>query len=180
MNNLVFNTSENPLHCSTTVVDPVVSSSLQTDYTSAGLLYVVSSATVALLASGFLVMQISNPSGSGKNINIAQMSFGTSGNTTVDIFKNATFAVAGTSVTPQNRNTAFSNSSVMTAKYTTSASDPTTGGSLWTSTSLTDGSFYVNYDGTFVVAPNNTFYVRLTNLTLVVNRMSVNVTWWEK
>lgn len=179
MNSVVFNEANNPLYVSTNDKNPVITNNIETAYTADGILYIASTTSQLVLTGDFLLFQITNPAGSGKNINIARLTGGATTSTTMDIIRDGTFAAAGTAMTPRNRNTLFPDASVMTTKYITAAVDPTVGGVLWSSTIQSGGPLGIEYFGRYIVSPGHTFYIRLTNTSLITNSLSANVTWWE-
>ncbi len=181
MNNFVMNSSENPINCTSSANSPIVTDNIQTDYTEMGILYIATTTAMSIPANGYLLFELLNPLGSGKNIYISRLSGGAETTTTMDLIKNATFAASGTTATPHNRNTGFGDSSVMLAKYTssTAGADPTQGGVLWGSTITPGGTLSIEYEGRYIITPNHTFYIRLTNNTNQINLLSVNLTWWE-
>lgn len=104
-------------------------------------------------------------------------------NTTIDLLYNATFPAAGTTITPVNSQLGNPTTSVVTAKYvSSSAPDPTVGGTHVNSIIQTGGPVVVDYDGTLIIpstTSQRTFYVRLANNTNQSNILSINVSWWE-
>lgn len=143
----------------------------------AGSLYYVSTGAIALTLAGFVVLQLTNPASSTKNLFIARFMTGTSASATFDLLRNATFAAAGTTLTPRNANFASPDASVATAKFINQATDPTTGGQLLASLVQTDAAL-ADYNGALVVTPGSTIALRASNITLTLT-LSLNATWWE-
>ncbi len=148
-----------------------------------GQVYDITTGGINVAANGFLLFQLTNTSNSGKTINIIRLAGGSTVNTTLDIMRNAAFASSGIGITPHNNNWDYSDTSVCSAKYLTSGSDVTSGGSLLISYIQTGGQTLFPFDGRLVI-PSSTsdrqFYIRLTNNTNQVNRCSLSLAYWEK
>ena len=149
-------------------------------YGRLGSSYSVTTATQTVASNGFLDVQISNPTGSGKSLHIVGVTGGATTNTTIDLVKNGTFAAAGTTLTPRNINFGFSDSSIATVKWITQATDPTTGGVLVSSLIQIGGAVVVNYNGSWVMPSNTTLVMRLVNNTNQSNPLSIGLQWWEE
>lgn len=147
-----------------------------------GKLYSVATGSQSVVASGYLVLEITNPAASNKMIDIIRFEGGTSTNATIDILRNADLSVSGSSLSPLNRNWDYSDSSSITARYVTQAADPVSGGYLLTSVIGTGGSLSIGYDGEFILpseATDETFSIRARNDTSQINTLSICVTWVE-
>lgn len=183
MNNNVFNDQNTPLFnkAINTYASPTVTGIQAENASQFGILYFLSTGPVSVVANGFLIVQLTNPAGSGKVANIARISGGATVNTRIDIIRNASFAAAGTSLIPRNTNFGFSDSSVITVKYISQSTDPTTGGQLLHSfiQPSAGGLEVIDYDGRIKMTPGTTFVVRLANLAGAANLMSNNVGFWE-
>lgn len=147
-------------------------------YARSGKVYTVSTGPQAVAANGFLLVQLTNPAISGKTMYIDCISGGSITNTTVDMLKNASFADAGTALTPHNTNWSFSDTSIVTGKYLSQATDPTTGGTLLLSIIQTGGPDVVDFGGRYIVSSGQ-LYIRLTNNINQTSALSINITWWE-
>lgn len=183
-NNSIFNNENGPLfvQSTTSITDATVIESQATAASKNGTFYAVSTGSQSIAPNNFLLLQLTVPINSGKTIYISRVSGGSIANTTIDLFFNATFAAAGTAVTPANFNAGSSNTSVVTAKFIATTPDPTTGGTRLASVIQTSGPIEVNYDGRFIVVATTTtrtFYVRLVNNSSQTNLLSVNVSYWE-
>lgn len=146
-----------------------------------GQYYIAVVSAVTIVISGFLTLQITNPANSRKTMYIDSVFGGFTGSATVGVLRNATFAAAGTTVTPRNANWSFGDSSSMTAKYLSQLTDPTSGGTLLSANSIASGPFSINYGGRLIVpgtSSDRQLYLRVTNAA-VANTVSVNVAWWE-
>lgn len=148
-----------------------------------GLAYSVNTGQISISGNGFLVIQITNPASSENTMQLTTASGGSQSSIIVDIFKNATFAAAGTSLTPINLNWSYSNSSSMTAKYTTASSgnDPTNApANSLIDTIISTNQFIINKE--YLIpsdAANQTFYIRITNSGSGTNIVSATIIWIE-
>jgi len=150
---------------------------------AAGQVYDITTGSIDVVANGFLLVQLTNPANSGKTIYIARIAGGSLVNTTLDIFKNATFSGSGTPITPHNNNWSYSDASACTAKYINSATDITSGGTLMITFIQTGGQMLIAFDGRLVI-PSSTsdreYYIRLKNNTNQTNTCSFSLAYWEK
>lgn len=146
---------------------------------SAGNLYSVTTGTVAVVSNGYLVLQLTNPVNNRKNAFIQRISSGGIHNTIVDLFRNATFDAVGTALPPLNQHFGFSDRSWFTAKYLTQKDDPTEGGDIFLSTVALSGNTSIDYNGTIIVPPGWSFYIRLLNPNSSGNSNNITVVWSE-
>ncbi|PKM77868.1 MAG: hypothetical protein CVU90_05325 [Firmicutes bacterium HGW-Firmicutes-15] len=147
-----------------------------------GKIYSVATGSQSIDASGYLALEVTNPADSNKMIEVIRIEGGTLTTTTIDILRNAPLAVSGFSLSPLNRNWNCTDSSAMTVKYITQATDPTSGGDLLTSVIQTSGKISMTYDGEFVLpgtTSDNHFSLRIKNNTSEANTLSVSITWLE-
>lgn len=173
-NNLIISSESYPVFTQTNSIEYVERVS------ELGSLYSVTTGPIAVVANGFLVLQLTNPASSGKTFYIDTVVGGSSAISTIALFQNATFAAVGTALTSFNRNWNFGNNSIATGKYLSQAADPTTGGTLISTIVQPAGVVANQYYGSLIIpsgAANREFYVRLTATTAV--NYSINVTWWE-
>lgn len=174
-----------PLYVSvaSTIITPAVVSSPSVKAALDGTYFISSAGSQTVAANQFLLVQHTVPANTNRTIYIQRVSGGAITNTTIDILYNATFAAAGTSIAPINSNLGSSNSSVVTAKFlSSSAPDPTIGGTRINSIIQTGGPVVVDYEGRLVIPSTTsarTFYIRLANNTNQSNILSINVAWWE-
>ncbi len=93
-----------------------------------GNLYSVVTGAQSVALGGFFVVQLTNTANSTKTLYAHQLMISVTGNTAVDIFRNATFAAAGTALTPRNLNWAANDASSISGKFLVQATDPTING----------------------------------------------------
>jgi hypothetical protein len=164
--------------------DPVIVLDNQpvTDAANNGQIYDITTGELDVAANGFLAVRMTIPANQNKTIYILRLLGGASVNTTLDIFRNATFS-GGTSITPVNNNWNYSGGSVCSAKYLNQATDPTTEGNLLISIVQTSGGILLPFDGRMVIPCSTTdryFYIRLKNKTNQINTCSMSFAYWEK
>lgn len=145
-----------------------------------GVFFAVSTGPVSVSANGFLLLQLTNPAGSGKDLIISRLSGGATVNTTISILRNGMFPSVGTTLTPRNTNFSAPDNSVATAKFITQTSDPTVGGVTINSIVQPGGVFVIEYSGRVRVNPNTRILIRSTNNTNQTNLLSMNISYWEE
>lgn len=173
MNNLIFNNSNQPLY--------VLNNQAYTDAAKNGQIYDVTTGELDVIANGFLSLQFTVPANQDKTIYILRVLGGSTVNTALDFFQNATFT-GGTSITPVNNNWNFTGGSVCTAKYLNQAADPIAGGTLLLSMVQSGGGILIPFDGRMVIpssTSDRTFYLRLKNSTNQVNTCAISFAYWE-
>lgn len=109
-----------------------------------------------------------------KELRTAQLSL-----TTSWLFKGTTIEAVGTALTPLNQNFSFPDRSVFTAKYLTQMEDPTEGGDIILSTVALCGNTSLDYDGTIIVPPGWSLYVRLLNSNSSGSSSNLTAVWSE-
>ncbi|WP_110113173.1 hypothetical protein [Bacillus sp. CGMCC 1.16541] len=181
---LVYNNQRDPLFVSmnSTVTSPTVVTPVAQMAAMEGNFYSVTTGRESVAANGFLSIQLTMPANSNRTIYVQTVFGGATTNTTVDLLFNATFAAAGTAITPVNTNSGSTNTSAIVGKYISQATDPTTGGTLFSSIIQTGGTVTEIYDGAVVVpstTSDRTLYTRLTNNTNQVNILAITITYWE-
>jgi hypothetical protein len=147
-----------------------------------GKIYSVATRSQSVNASGYLVLEITNPADSNTMIEVIRIEGGTLTPTTIDILRNAPLAVSGVSVNPLNRNWNYADGSAMTVKYVTQDTDPTSGGDLLTSVIQTSGAISMIYDGEYLIPgmlSDSQFSLRIKNNTSLSATISVGITWLE-
>lgn len=170
----IFNQIENPLYTQqvNTYINPGINNTPEGGASIAGMLFGVNfSSTVTTAAP--LVLQVTNPLGSGKNMYVSRVTGSSAGAVTLSVLKNGT--VSGTAVTKVNLNFGSTAVSVMTAQSATVA---VTGAPVTvTSMLLSAGPFIIDYTGRIVVPPNNALTVTVTVTGSAVSTAGIN--WWE-
>jgi hypothetical protein len=144
-----------------------------------GSYYMLTTGSQSVATNGYLVVQISNPTGSGKVMHVETVLGSAVTETTLDVIRNGSFAATGTTLTPRNANTSFNDSSVMTEKFINQATDPTTGGFSLLSSIQTGGSKEFDFNGSIIITANNTLIIRLANNANKAAPMSISISWWE-
>lgn len=144
-----------------------------------GRYYTVNTGVVNVGANNLLVLLLTNPTGSTKIVRIARIMGGSYTDTTIQIVRNATFAAEGTAVTPRVTNFSATDSSVITGKWITQSTDPTTGGiNIYTYVQNGEPKEYV-FDGRIAINAGNRIAIIVTNNTNKVYPITINVDWRE-
>ncbi|MGV8980198.1 hypothetical protein [Clostridium sp.] len=144
-----------------------------------GNLYSTTTGIINVLKSNYLVVQITNPSGSGKTAYIQRASGGTTGSTSCDVLKDATFTAAGTSIPPSVLNLGLSDNSIIAAKYISQATDPSIGGKNISSIVNLGGVVVTEFGGSIIVPGGHTLLMRIKNISEQTNSVCANLTWVE-
>jgi hypothetical protein len=173
----VFNKSNDPLYTqlTNTYLIPAIGNTPEGDAAKSSVLYVVSSGSVAVAGGNSLLMQIANPSGSGKTLYVSSIKGGVTAAVTLAVFKGGTIT-GGTTPTPVNANFGSSNASVvLTARYNNTG---TLGGSPtgMMAIPLTAGMFELYFGGSVVIPPNQTLSITIGTAAAT---SSAVFTWWE-
>jgi hypothetical protein len=169
----VFNNIEHPLYTQSVTIGDASANS------QSGRLYTINTSAQTIVA-GYFVVQLTNPASSGRTVYIDKIFGGSTGTINLSVFRNATFTASGTAMTPRNNNWSYSDSSVCTAKFTSSVTDPTSGGTLLEGLYQSSGDFLMEYQGSLIIPPSASdrqLYVRIQaalGLTTLVG-----ITWWE-
>lgn len=170
----VFNRSNGPLFTQqvNTFSTPGIDSSPEGGAAMAGILFAANFSS-SITAAQNAILQVSNPSNSGKTMYVSRIAGSSSiAGTTVNVLKNAT--VAGSAVTPVNLNFGSTTVSVMTAQ---SLAGTVSGSPVAILTLvLSAGSFVLELGGRIVVPPENSITV---SVGLGSATASANINWWE-
>ncbi|OAB34968.1 hypothetical protein [Paenibacillus glacialis] len=172
----IFNQIDNPLYTQqvNTYIAPGIDSTPEGSASKAGMLFSVNFSS-NVTAPSPLVLQVTNPLGSGKNMYISRVSGSSAAAAIVlTILKNGT--VSGSAVTKVNLNFGSAAVSVMTAQSATAAvtGSPATVESML----LAAGPFVINYTGRIIVPPNNALTVTCSH-TGSSTAATASIYWWE-
>jgi hypothetical protein len=132
-------------------------------------------------ANGFFALQLVTQNNSGKTIRIQSVQVSSQVAITINIYRNATLNVSGTSLTPRNTNWGSPDASVVTGSWVSQASDPTSGGVLLQAFNQVEGITELDFDGRHVIpsmATNQQYYI-LVQSSVANSPVSINVSWWE-
>ena len=177
-NYFVFDTVNNPLYTqmTNTYTAPGIEGGAEGDAAKSGVLYVLTSGSTAVAANQNLLLQVTNPGGSGVSMYISSITGGSSAAATVTLYSGGT-VTGGTTPTPFNALFGSSNTSAM-AMTTRSVSSTITGSPTTFTTLLTAGSyFYLPYAGQLIVPPGRSITVSVGPGALTA---AANITWWER
>jgi len=147
-----------------------------------GICYVVNTGPCSVPAGQYLLLQLSNPLGSGKRLNIKHVTGGTSAsisasNMILNVLKNASFPETGVTIIPGNTNLGFPDTSLAIAKYIIKDADA--GGSLlWTY--MVTGGTQADYSGLLIMPPNSRIVISLNNTDNRTNTFAATICWSEE
>jgi hypothetical protein len=131
--------------------------------------------TSTVTTSAPLVLQVSNPGGSGRTLYISQVTASSAtAALTLALLRNAT--VSGTTATPVNMNFGSSVTSVMTARTSTAA--PTGSPATLLSLLLAVGPLIYNLNGRIIVPPGNSLTISIT-ISTGSSAATGGIYWWE-
>lgn len=173
-NNNVFNNDSEPLFAEqmNTYINPGIESVQEWDAAVNGLLFIANTSG-AITASQNLLLQVTNPGGSGKTMYISRIAGSiTISGATMSVIRAGTFT--GTVVTPVNYNFGSAAASSMTSQRTAG----TVSGSPVTlfSNVLAAGPFSSDFNGRIIVPPGSSIMV---SVGLGAATASANISWWE-
>jgi len=171
----VFNQSNSPLYTQSTntYLVPGIEGSPEGDAAKSGALYILSSGSVGVGSGANLLLQLANPSGSGKTIYVSSLMGGTTAAATVTVLKGGTIT-GGTTPTPFNANLGSANTSIGSTRQNTGTLGGTSTGFL--ALPVTAGMYLLDFGGGVVVPPNQTLTVTVGPGSLTA---SAALTWWE-
>lgn len=175
-NDSVFNQSSQPLFTEqvNTYVAPGIVSAPEGGAAKAGLLFGIPFTSTVTTAAP-LVIQISNPGGSGRTLYVSRVTASSAtAAVTLSLLRNAT--VTGATVTPINYNFGSALTSVMTARTSTAA--PTGGPATLVSLLLAVGPVVVDFTGQIVVPPGNSISTSVT-IASGSSAATTSISWWE-
>lgn len=175
-NEAVFNQNNQPLYTEqvNTYVAPGIDSSPEAGAAMSGLLFGIPFAST-VTTSAPLVMQVSNPAGSGRTLYISRVigSTGTA-SVTLTLLRNAT--VGGSVITPLNYNFGSAAASVAVARTATAA--PTGSPGTVMSMLLAIGPVIIDLDGRIVLPPGNSLTLTIT-IASGSTAATGTISWWE-
>lgn len=170
----VFDQVNDPVytHQVNTYVDPGIEAGPEADAAREGVLF-IAHFSASVPAAQNLMLQVTNPMGSGRTMYISRVSGSSSAsNVLLTLLRNGTFS--GSAVTPVNLNFGSANTSAMTAQGGTG----TVGGSPTTVAALilpTEPLVY-SIGGGIVVPPGNSLTVTIGTGT---TNAAAQIQWWE-
>lgn len=174
-NNKVFNSISMPIYSlqTNTYTSPAVEEDASAAAAAAGISFWLPTGNVSVAGSQNLLLQITNPSGSGKTVSMNGISGGSSASASLIVYSGGTIT-GGTTPVPINSRLGTATASVVTTRQATGTltGSPTT---LY-STFVTAGIYLLEFDGGLVVPANQTLTVSLGVGALTG---SINLNWWE-
>ncbi|MFC4779401.1 hypothetical protein ACFO9Q_21615 [Paenibacillus sp. GCM10023252] len=174
-NQNVFNNENTPLYVQSTssYLSPEVVSPPEGSAARNGRLFMTTSASTSVGAGSSLLVQITNPSASGRTLYISRISGGVSAAATFNLYSGGTVS-GGTTPTPFNTQLGSSVTSIATARVATGSvtGSPT----VFTTVIVAAGMFTFDFTGAIIVPETRvlTFSIGTGSLTA-----AANITWWE-
>lgn len=175
-NDAVFNQSSQPLYTEqvNTYIAPGIDSFPESSAAMSGLLFGIPFTSTVTTAAP-LVLQVSNPGGSGRTAYISQVTASSAtAALTLALLRNAT--VSGTTVTPVNLNFGSAVTTVMTVRTSTTA--PTGSPATLTSLLLAAGPLLYDLNGRIIVPPGNSLTISIT-ISTGSSAATGGIYWWE-
>lgn len=175
-NEAVFNQNNQPLYTEqvNTYTAPGIDTLPEAGAAMSGLLFGIPFAAT-VTSSAPLVMQVSNPGGSGRTVYISRViaSTGTA-SVTLTLLRNAT--VGGSVITPLNYNFGSAVTSAAAARTATAA--PTGSPATLMSMLLAIGPVILDFDGRIILPPGNSLTLSVT-IASGSTAATGNISWWE-
>lgn len=172
MNNQVYNLYPNPLY----VIGATSNALLSTNYD----FFSASISNFSISISGNYLIQLSNPSNSGKTLYFYKASFSNSGASvgmSITFIKNGSFSQAGTATTPVNTN--FSSTAPSSVATVKSGAFTPSGSTVVLSTLQSTAIYTELVDSIIAMPPNTTLLIQINNGLLSVQTVSANIFWYE-
>lgn len=174
-NFFVFNNAGSPLftQSTNTYTAPGVESLAESDAAKSGLLFTLASGISSVPSGQNLLVQVTNPGGSGKTMYISRIIGGITAAATLTIASGGTFTAAATPA-PFNMNFGSATASSMTTK----TANGTLGGSPVSFTAIlaAAGQYTIGFGGGIVVPPGGVLTFSAGTGAL---NASANIMWWE-
>jgi hypothetical protein len=161
------------------LLHPTGVSSLETSASGLGLLFSASTGPLALSGNNYLGLELSNPSGSDKEIYVAQIIKGAVPSTSFTLIRNGTFA-GGALLTPFNSNFGSSNVPEAKLKAISQGTDPFSGAASMSTIIQSSGSILNDLGGRIILPPGTSLGIRAVNNTTQPNLLAVTICWWEQ
>ncbi|PWW08503.1 hypothetical protein DFQ01_101226 [Paenibacillus cellulosilyticus] len=173
-NNSVFNNENSPVYMLTNngYVSPVIIAPAEYDASNNQRLFCLTTGNVSVGSGVSLLLQITNPSGSGRTVYLSRVAGGASNTITLTIASSGTIT-GGTTPAPVNAYLGSATTSVVTTKQNTG----TLGGTPATFFTATAADIYVvEFNGSIIVPANQTLTVTAGTGSVTA---SLNLVWWE-
>lgn len=171
MNSQVYNFYPDPLF--------VIGATSNAYLSARGTFFSVTASGLSVAIGGSYLLQLTNPSGSGKTLYLYKFSMSTSGASTgltIQFIRNGSFPGAGTTVTPANTNFASTVPSVATFKHGTGSPSGTT---IILTTLQASQIYTENIDSVISMPPNTTLLIQINNSLLSLQTIAINLFWYE-
>lgn len=174
-NSSVFNNQKVPLYMfiNNSYSSPAVVSQPEGSAAISGELFIVTTASTSVASGSNLLIQITNPSGSGKSLYISGISGGISAAATINVYSGGTVS-GGTTPTPFNSQFGSTVASIATARTSTGSVSGTP--TLFYTALLAAGIFNLTFTGAVIVPPNRSIAISVGTGAITA---AANIIWWE-
>lgn len=171
----VFNSENSPLYVllNNRYNSPAVIAPPEEDAAASGRFFMVTSASTTVGAGSNLLVQITNPNGSGRSLYISKISGGVSASAAVNLYSGGT-VTGGTTPAPFNMQLGNAATSVAGARVATGSVTGTP--TLFYTSLLTAGMFEIVFTGGLIVAPNRSIAISIGTGAITA---AANISWWE-
>ncbi|WP_338553496.1 hypothetical protein [Paenibacillus sp. KS-LC4] len=174
-NNAVFNNEKNPLSMliNNAYTSPAIIAPPEENAAVNGRLFIVTSGSSSIGAANNQLIQITNPSGSGRSLYISSISGGISAAATLNLYSTGT-VTGGTTPTPFNSQFGNTTASIATARVATGTITGTP--TLFMTMLLAAGVFNFTFTGAIIVPPNRAITISVGTGVITA---ATNIVWWE-
>ncbi|MEG6584196.1 hypothetical protein [Dendrosporobacter sp. 1207_IL3150] len=171
-----------PIYANLASVDPqspIVVENLGAAYCKLGQRFNINTGAQNIENNSYLVVQITIPANWGKTLYFDKIQAGTSGTSVVDII--AASATTTDVITPVNTNLGSANTTLLTAGYAVTDTNPATNNPLLTFI-LVNGTYESNFEGEIII-PSTTavqnYIIRVSNTGTENATCMATFSWWE-
>lgn len=173
----VFNSEKYPLYIllNNRYSSPAIVAPPEEDAAASGRFFMVTSTSTTVGGGSNLLIQITNPNGSGRSLYISKVSGGISAAATINLYSGGT-VTGGTTPTPFNMQLGNATTSVATARVVTGSGNVTGSPTLFYTSLLAAGMFEVVFTGGLIVPPNRSVAISVGTGVITA---AANISWWE-
>jgi len=141
--------------------------------------YLTSSGFQSIESNSYLMVELANPLGSGKPVQLSTISGGGLLSTAIEIILDGSFGSAGALMTVKNSNTALESNGIGIARISIEGVDSSVGGTVIRSIIQASKMTALDMYGRLIIAPGHCLNIRMMNRARETNSVSINLSWWE-
>ncbi|MWC27355.1 hypothetical protein [Paenibacillus sp. MMS18-CY102] len=170
----VFNNENSPVYMQANngYTAPAIVSPSEYDAAGNQRLFYLTTGNVSVGSGASLLLQITNPNGSGRTIYVSRIAGGASNSITLTVYSGGTIT-GGTTPAPVNGYLGSATATVVTTKQNTGTLG---GGPVSIFTAMASDLYVVDFEGAIIVPANQTLSVTVGTGSLTA---SINLVWWE-